>query len=146
MKTSLTLFVLISTLFLSCDKDRNLYGNGNTQTYGIIDATINGYTWSALSGYASYNNFTLRLYGEGPNGSALEITIYPYNGLGSYAVSSPAQIYYLDVDGYQYNASTGNVTIESDANGQVSGYFNFGAVASGSSTYIDMAGDFNLYY
>ena len=145
MKFLKLLILVFPILFFSCDRDRNLYGPGN-QTYGIIDANINGYTWSAMSGYASYNNFTLQLYGEGPNGSSLTITIYPYNGPGSYAVSSPAQINYLDVDGYQYTGSTGNVTVESDANGQVSGYFNFGAVASGSSTYIDMSGNFNLYY
>jgi hypothetical protein len=141
----LILILVLPTLFFSCNPDRDLYTNGNGQTYGIIDANINGYTWSAMSGYAQFQNFTLYLHRTGPNNSTLDITIYPYNGVGTYSANSPASILYYDVDGIEYSAVSGSVTVSSDFGGQVEGSFAFSAVANGGSTSIDMTGSFNLY-
>ena len=69
----LILILVLPTLFFSCNPDRDLYTNGNGQTYGIRDANINGYTWSAMSGYAQFQNFALYLHGTGPNLSLIHI-------------------------------------------------------------------------
>lgn len=141
----LLLIILLPFLFFSCNRDRGIiFNNNNAQTYGIIDATLNGYTWSANSGAAAYNNFSLNLYGSAPDGSSLEITIYPYNGLGSYTANSPASIRFYDAQGYQYDATSGTVNITSDAGDLVQGNFSFTAFSS--SMTIDMSGSFNLYY
>jgi hypothetical protein len=142
----ISICLLVPLLLVSCNRDRDLYINNDYATYGIIDATINGYTWGASQGYASQQNFSLQLYGSAPDGSALTITIYPYNGLGSYGANSPAEIHFLDADGYEYYANTGTVTITSDYIDQVQGNFSFSAVGNGSSGYIDMSGTFNLNY
>ena len=147
MKT-LRLFLLLIAFplfFLSCNRDRGINFNNN-QTYGIIDASVNGYGWSAMNGYASFANFSLQLYGEGPNGSSLTITVYPYNGLGSYGAPNPATIYFYDINGYEYYAVSGTVNITSDINGEVIGDFAFSGVSSSGGGSIDMYGAFDLYY
>lgn len=138
------LVLLVPIFFFSCNRDTTIAPPA--QNYGIIDATVNGYTWSATSGYAQYdNNFSLRLYGSDNNGSSLSIIIYPYNGLGTYSANSPAQITFYDGSGYQYNAITGSVNITYDLN-YVQGTFYFTGTESGGSTTVDMSGSFDLDY
>ena len=138
------LFIIPLSLLNSCTPDRDLYPTGpNYNTYGLVDATVNGYTWGASSGDASYSNFTLYLYGEAPDGTSLSIAIYPYNGIGSYA-ANPAQISFYDYNGFEYAATTGTVTITSDYGDQVQGNFSFSGLSGSQS--IDMSGGFSLYY
>lgn len=145
MKFAKLLVLLIPVLLFSCNSDRNRIQP--TQTYGIIDANVNGYTWSATSGYAQLDltTSTLRLYGNDNNGSSLSIVIYPYNGIGTYSANSPAQITFYDANGYQYNAISGSVTITNELN-YVQGSFGFTGVENGGSATVDMSGNFDLDY
>lgn len=142
----LALCLALPLLFTACTRDRDIYPTNTYTSYGIIDANVNGYGWAASEGYATQQNFSLQLYGAAPDGSSLTITIYPYNGLGSYGVSSPAEIVFYDANGYEYYATTGNVNITSDYIDQVQGNFSFSGVSNGGGGYIDMSGSFNLYY
>lgn len=139
------LLAILPALFFSCDRDRGIIFNGNNgQTYGIIDASINGYNWSANQGSATEFNFALTIYGSAPDGSSLEIVISPYNGVGTYSANSPARITFYDADGSQYNAATGTVTVTADMVDMVQGNFSFSAYSS--SQPIDMSGTFSVYF
>jgi hypothetical protein len=143
MKFLKLIILILPVFFFSCNRDRNIVPP--TPTYGIIDATVNGYTWSATAGYAQLQNFTLRLYGSGDNGSSLTIDIYPYNGLGTYAANSPAKITFYDGNGLEYNAINGSVNITSDLD-FAQGSFYFTGVQNGGSTTVDVSGNFDLDY
>lgn len=144
MKFLKLIILVIPFFFFSCNRDKELVPP--TPTYGIIDANVNGYTWSATSGYAQLlNNFSLRLTGTDNNGSSLTIYIYPYNGLGTYSANSPAQITFYDGSNMEYTAINGSVTITNDYN-YVQGSFYFTGVQNGGSTSVDMSGNFDLDY
>lgn len=144
MKTVKIFLLALLPFIFSCNPDADRFQP--TQTYGIIDANLGGYTWSASTGYAQYQNFSLTLSGSAPDGSSLLMTIYPYNGLGTYQANSPAQFSFFDVDGYEYYATTGSISITSENSGQVQGNFYFSGVSNGGAQPIDMSGSFNLYY
>jgi hypothetical protein len=144
MKFLKLLVLLAPVCFFSCNRDRTPVQP--TPTYGIMDATVNGYTWSATSGYALLqNNFSLTLKGTDNNGSSLTIYIYPYNGLGTYSANSPAQITFYDGNNMEYTAISGSVNITYDID-YVQGSFSFTGVQNGGSTTVDMNGNFDLDY
>lgn len=138
------LFVAVSALVLfSCNKDaENPFYNND---YGIFSADINGFQWSASSGYADQiTNNTLELYGSQGN-SFISITIYPYNGPNTYNLNATNKGIYTD-SAYQYNAINGTVTIANETNEYVEGNFNFTAVQNGGSATLNINnGTFKLY-
>lgn len=148
MKLYITLLAFILSLsFFSCSKDVNRY-NVNGNGYGIMDANINGTYWSADNGYAQNPSpYTLTLYASRGQQSYITINISGYTGPGDYILGGYNTAIFYDGYGSEYDATSGTITITTDNNGFVQGYFYFSGLGYNSSGSVNVTnGTFNLNY
>ncbi len=140
-KTVLVLLAVVAISFTSCKKDDN-GGGGGSAGAGTVAAKINGNGFNSmeLASRATLSSGTLILQGSDATGKGIVITMYNYDGVGTYEFSDSNVFLvgtYIETDvnnpqnsktwtaPYEGSGVVGEIKISEKTDTNIKGTFNF---------------------